>query len=98
MTVVGVRNQKMFTEWFVRMKIDRRLFVFVAALLFCLRGVSAAELNLSDTPLFISGSKTALVQLIMERDNKLFFEAYPSYEDINAVSYTHLTLPTILLV
>ena len=43
----------------------------------------AAELNLSETPLFISGSKTALVQLIMERDNKLFFEAYPSYEDIN---------------
>ncbi|MEM7257984.1 MAG: fimbrial assembly protein, partial [Pseudomonadota bacterium] len=42
-----------------------------------------ADLNLSDTPLFIGGSKTALVQLIMERDNKLFFEAYPSYEDIN---------------
>jgi type IV pilus assembly protein PilY1 len=45
--------------------------------------VHSAELNLADTPLFISGSKTALVQLIMQRDNKLFFEAYPSYEDIN---------------
>ncbi len=44
----------------------------------------SAELNLAETPLFISGSKTALVQLIMERDNKLFFEAYPSYEDINS--------------
>lgn len=44
---------------------------------------TAAELNLSETPLFIGGSKTALVQLIMQRDNKLFFEAYPSYEDIN---------------
>ena len=43
----------------------------------------AAELNIPDTPLFVSGSKTALVQLIMERDNKLFFEAYPSYEDLN---------------
>jgi type IV pilus assembly protein PilY1 len=43
----------------------------------------AAPLNLPDTPLFIDGSKTALVQLVVERDNKLFFEAYPSYEDIN---------------
>ena len=43
----------------------------------------AAELNLPDGPLFVDGSKTALVQLVMERDNKLFFEAYPTYEDIN---------------
>ncbi|MBX2886189.1 MAG: fimbrial assembly protein, partial [Granulosicoccus sp.] len=40
-------------------------------------------LNLPDFPLFMEGNKTALVQLIVERDNKLFFEAYPSYEDIN---------------
>lgn len=45
--------------------------------------VSAALLNLPDTPIFIGGADPALVQLVMERDNKLFFEAYPSYEDIN---------------
>ena len=43
----------------------------------------AAELNLPDTPIFLNGSKTALVQLVVQRDNKLFFEAYPSYEDFN---------------
>jgi len=45
--------------------------------------VHAALLNLLDSPLFIDGSKTALVQLVVERDNKLFFEAYPTYEDID---------------
>lgn len=43
----------------------------------------AALLNLPDAPIFVDGSKTALVQLVVERDNKLFFEAYPTYEDIN---------------
>ncbi len=62
-------------------QVSVRIFTFIC-LLFS-SALQAAELNLSDTPLFISGSKTALVQLIMERDNKLFFEAYPSYEDIN---------------
>lgn len=55
--------------------------------IFCLTGTfglaNAAALNLPDAPLFIDGSKTALVQLVVERDNKLFFEAYPSYEDID---------------
>ena len=45
--------------------------------------VGAAQLNLPDKPLFLSGSKNALVQLVMQRDNKLFFEGYPSYVDIN---------------
>lgn len=40
-------------------------------------------MNLPDAPIFLSGNEPALVQLVMERDNKLFFEAYPSYEDIN---------------
>lgn len=44
---------------------------------------AAALLNLPDIPLGVEGSKTALVQLVVERDNKLFFEAYPSYQDIN---------------
>lgn len=44
---------------------------------------SANLLNLPDSPLFLEGNKTALVQLVVERDNKLFFEAYPTYEDIN---------------
>lgn len=64
-----------------------RLKTYIVGVLFAVFAAHkipfAAELNLSETPLFISGSKTALVQLIMERDNKLFFEAYPSYEDIN---------------
>ena len=51
--------------------------------LWCCRVAHTAPLNLPDTPLFVTGSKTALVQLVIQRDNKLFFEAYPSYEDIN---------------
>ena len=43
----------------------------------------AQALNLAETPLFVSGSKTALVQLVVQRDNNLFYEAYPSYEDFN---------------
>lgn len=43
----------------------------------------AAQLNLPKVPLFVAGSKTALVQLVVERDNKLFYEAYPSYADID---------------
>lgn len=65
------------------MRLKTTVTGFTLALLVTFRVTHAAELNLSETPLFISGSKTALVQLIMERDNKLFFEAYPSYEDIN---------------
>lgn len=56
--------------------------VFLAAICLCKNGFGAT-LNIPDTPLFISGSKTALVQLVMQRDNNLFYEAYPSYEDIN---------------
>ena len=44
---------------------------------------AGAQLNLPQTPLFLAGSKAALVQLVVERDNKLFFEAYPSWEDID---------------
>ena len=55
-----------------------------SALFLCLSANSSATpLNLPDTPLNVAGSKTALVQLIVERDNKLFFEAYPTYQDIN---------------
>ncbi|MFK7992621.1 MAG: pilus assembly protein [Granulosicoccus sp.] len=63
--------------------------MFVLKLLVILWGTLASGsatgtlLNLPDQPLFVDGSKTALVQLIVERDNKLFFEAYPTYEDIN---------------
>jgi len=59
-----------------------KLFCLLASL-----GVTpgyAQQLNLSETPLFVTGSKTALVQLVVQRDNNLFFEAYPTYEDINS--------------
>ena len=48
-------------------------------------GVQAtdAPLNLSDTPLFVSSGNTSLVQLVVQRDNKLFYEAYPTYIDFN---------------
>jgi len=52
-------------------------------MMLCTSVLHAAELYLPDGPLFVDGSKTALVQLVVERDNKLFFEAYPTYEDIN---------------
>lgn len=44
---------------------------------------SESPLNLAEAPLFVSGGKTALVQLIVQRDNNLFFEAYPSYADFD---------------
>ena len=62
----------------------RKLLVFgICAGLYALGTANAALLNLPDTPLFVSGSKTALIQLVVERDNKLFFEAYPTYSDLN---------------
>ncbi len=63
------------------MKIIQSLLLFSAVL--SVPVAYAAELNLPDGPLFVDGSKTALVQIVLERDNKLFFEAYPTYEDIN---------------
>ena len=45
--------------------------------------LSAAPLNLPHSPLFIESSKTALVQLVVQRDNKLFYEAYNSYDDLD---------------
>ena len=41
------------------------------------------EMNLPDLPLIVDGTKTSLLQLVMQRDNKLFFEAYPTYVDLN---------------
>ena len=48
-------------------------------------GVSASDtpLNLSDVPLFVSSGNTSLVQLVVQRDNNLFYEAYPTYIDFN---------------
>jgi len=45
--------------------------------------VAQSLMNLANVPLFVEGSKTSLLQLVMQRDNKLFYEAYPSYEDFN---------------
>jgi type IV pilus assembly protein PilY1 len=59
-----------------------KIIVFPIGFL-CVSTASANLLNLPETPLFLEGNKTALVQLVVERDNKLFFEAYPTYEDIN---------------
>ena len=60
-----------------------RKLIGILSLIGACNTATAALLNLPDAPLFIDGSKTALVQLVVERDNKLFFEAYPTYEDIN---------------
>lgn len=43
----------------------------------------AASLNLPDLPISVDGGKSALVQLVVQRDNNLFRTAYPSYEDLN---------------
>ncbi len=45
--------------------------------------VQGREMNLPDLPLIVDGTKTSLLQLVMQRDNKLFFEAYPTYVDLN---------------
>lgn len=55
-------------------------------LLYCVTASSqltASTLNLPDIPLSVASTKTALVQLVVQRDNNLFYEAYPSYEDID---------------
>ena len=54
-------------------------------------GRAQAAINLPDIPLFIEGSKTALLQLVLQRDNNLFYEAYPSYEDINSDGVLDIT-------
>jgi len=64
---------------------DSKLFLFLLAA-FGLCHVTSAystEINIPEIPLFVEGSKTPLLQLVVQRDNSLFYEAYPSYEDIN---------------
>ncbi len=44
---------------------------------------SAIALNLSQSPLYLSESGTPLIMLTMERDHKLYYEAYNDASDIN---------------
>lgn len=63
------------------------VFLLLFALYVSVTGIRVAQgapLDLPDAPLFVGNNKNALVQLVVQRDNKLFFEAYPSYEDINS--------------
>jgi len=45
--------------------------------------VSALPLNLAQTPLYLNQSGTPLIMLTMERDHKLYYEAYNDAADIN---------------
>jgi type IV pilus assembly protein PilY1 len=45
--------------------------------------VPAAELNVSETPLFLSGTVPPLNLLVMGRDHKLYYEAYNDASDLN---------------
>lgn len=47
---------------------------------------STIALNLSQSPLYLSESGTPLVMLTMERDHKLYYEAYNDASDINGDS------------
>lgn len=46
-------------------------------------GAHAGEINIPDLPLTIAASSSPLLQLVVQRDNNLFYEAYPTYEDFN---------------
>ncbi|RAP38597.1 hypothetical protein B1207_01590 [Legionella quinlivanii] len=61
----------------------KRLLLIVWLLCFGILTSQAATLNLSQTPLFISSSVAPLTMLILERDHKLYFEAYNDASDIN---------------
>lgn len=61
----------------------KRLLLIVWLLWFGILTSQAATLNLSQTPLFISSSVAPLTMLILERDHKLYFEAYNDASDIN---------------
>lgn len=65
------------------MKIPFTLTIFLVTALCRSAVANDTRLNLADSPLFVSGGKTSLVQLVVQRDNNLFFEAYPSYIDFN---------------
>jgi type IV pilus assembly protein PilY1 len=56
--------------------------ILLIALLFFLPA-SAIALNLSQSPLYLSESGTPLIMLTMERDHKLYYEAYNDASDIN---------------
>ncbi len=68
-----------------QLKFHKLLFLLLLAVFGLCRTTSvySTELNIPEIPLFVEGSKTPLLQLVMQRDNSLFYEAYPSYEDIN---------------
>ena len=77
---------------------EKRLPLFAALLVAVIfiatipvRFANSAVLNLPDLPLFIEGNKSALLQLVLQRSNNLFYEAYPSYEDINSDGVLDIT-------
>ena len=59
------------------------LGTLVVSILCLSANASDTPLNLAESPLFVSGGRSALVQLVVQRDNNLFYEAYPSYIDID---------------
>ena len=65
------------------LKISVFLGVLVSMLFARAVAAQSTELNLADIPLFVEGSRTNLLQMVLQRDNRLFAEAYPSHEDIN---------------
>ena len=53
---------------------NAKRILLIAVLVFL--PISARALNLSQSPLYLSESGTPLIMLTMERDHKLYYEAY----------------------
>ena len=75
------------------MKKKLSLMLVVAGAAF-LPGVTFAELDIHNEPLFIGVSIPPAVMLNMSSDNQLFFNAYPEYADLTGngepeLGYTH---------
>ena len=75
------KSLSVMTPRYLRIQIFTAMLLAFVTVLIPARQVQAGQLNLSDIPLFVEGNTTALLQLVLQRDN-------------NPVSYTHLTLPT----
>lgn len=64
------------------MKIKLLRTVFLSGSLLS-SAISAAPIDLADTPIFVSNAVPPLNLLVMGKDHKLYYEAYPDNSDLN---------------
>ncbi|TPQ24878.1 pilus assembly protein [Methylomonas koyamae] len=75
-------------------RMSARLLLQAVAFFAISRGVYAAQLNLADTPLFLTSSTTPILMLNISKDHQLAFKAFDDYSDLDndgvpETSYKH---------